>query len=106
MRKLGFAVIIQAVALMTAATFVVGCNTNQTLSRQADDAAISTAVKAKLAGDARFSTLTSVEVNSTNGVVTLAGTARSGAEREQIEALAKAVPGVVRVNNNIQVVSP
>ena len=54
--------------------------------------------------DVRLATLTNVDVNSTNGVVTLAGQSRSDAERK-IEEVARSVHGVVRVNNNVQVVN-
>ena len=56
------------------ASFVAGCvKTTTSAGRQVDDAAIKTSVKAKLAADVKLSTLTNIEVNSTNGVVTLAG---------------------------------
>jgi osmotically-inducible protein OsmY len=83
-----------------------GCKTSQSPGAQTSDAEIKVAVKAKLAADVRFSTLTNVEVNSTNGVVTLAGQVKNAADREAAAELARTVKGVVRVNNNLQVESP
>lgn len=87
----------------TAAVGGAGCKTTSSPGTQADDAGIKVAVKAKLAADVRFSTLTNVEVNSTNGVVTLAGQVGSAADREAAAQLARSVKGVVRVNNELQV---
>lgn len=81
----------------------MACKTTQTVGEQIDDAGIKTSVKAKLAADVRLSTLTNVEVNSTNGVVTLAGQVPTEDDRRQAEAVARSVKGVVRVNNNLQV---
>jgi osmotically-inducible protein OsmY len=83
-----------------------GCKTSQSPGAQVDDAGIKVAVKAKLATDVRFSTLTNIEVNSTNGVVTLAGQVKSAADRDAAAQLARTVNGVVRVNNELQVESP
>ncbi|MDQ2979489.1 MAG: BON domain-containing protein, partial [Acidobacteriota bacterium] len=61
-------------ALVVLVSFVAGCvKTTTSAGRQVDDAAIKTSVKTKLAADVKLSTLTNIEVNSTNGVVTLAG---------------------------------
>jgi len=91
-------------ALVVLASFVAGCvKTTTSAGRQVDDAAIKTAVKAKLAADVRLSTLTNVEVNSTNGVVTLAGEVHNADERRAAENVARSVDGVVKVNNNLQV---
>ena len=81
----------------------VACRTTQSPGRQIDDAGIKIAVKAKLAKDVRFSTLTNIEVNSTNGIVTLAGQVRSEQDRAEAGALARTVEGVVKVNNELQV---
>jgi osmotically-inducible protein OsmY len=47
-----------------------------------------------------------VEVNSTNGVVTLAGEVHNIDEKRAAEQVARSVDGVVRVNNNLQVKNP
>jgi osmotically-inducible protein OsmY len=95
--------ILQAVAVLVLVGFVASCKTTSSPGRQVDDAAIKTAVKAKLAADVRLSTLTNIEVNSTNGIVTLAGQVRDEADRTQAAAVARSVDGVVRVNNELQV---
>ena len=68
-----------------------------------DDTAITTAVKAKLAADMQFRTITTIEVNTTNGVVTLAGEVKSKELKELAGKLAAQVEGVNKVNNNLQV---
>jgi osmotically-inducible protein OsmY len=82
---------------------VAACKTTSSAGRQVDDAGIKTAVKAKLAADVRLSTLTNVEVNSTNGVVTLAGQVRTEEDRRLAGDVTRTVDGVVRVNNELQV---
>ena len=79
------------------------CRPNQTVERQTDDAGIKTSIKAKLASDVRFSTLTSVSVDVTNGVVTLAGPVHNEQEKAKIEETVRAVKGVTGVNNNLQI---
>ena len=98
--------VLGAIAVVVLVGFVAGCKTTTSPGRQIDDAAIKTAVKAKLAADVRLSTLTNVEVNSTNGVVTLAGEVHNLDEKRAAEQVARSVDGVVRVNNNLQVKTP
>jgi hyperosmotically inducible protein len=90
---------------LTVAVILVGvsCKTTTSPKRQVDDAAIKAAVKAKLAADVKLSTLTNIEVNSTNGVVTLAGMVNDNSDRIAAENVASSVDGVVRVNNNLQI---
>ena len=95
--------ILQTVAVLVLVAFVAGCKTTTSPGRQVDDAAIKTAVKAKLAADVKLSTLTNIDVNSTNGVVTLSGQVRDESDRMQAVAVARSVDGVVRVNNELQV---
>ena len=80
-----------------------GCKTTSSPGRQVDDSSIKTKVKAKLAADVRLSTLTNIEVNSTNGVVTLAGQVHNADERRMAAEVARSVEGVVSVNNELQV---
>jgi hyperosmotically inducible protein len=80
-----------------------GCNTTQSPEQQADDSAITMAVKSQLAADVDLSTVTDIEINTTNGVVTLAGQVSSEALKLRAEEVAKRVDGVVRVANNLQV---
>jgi osmotically-inducible protein OsmY len=94
-------------ALAVAVTVAAGaCKTTSSPGRQIDDAAIKTSVKAKLAADVKLSTLTNIEVNSTNGVVTLAGQVANPEQRRLAAEVARSVDGVVRVNNELQVKNP
>ena len=79
------------------------CRTNETPQAQVNDLQIETQIKSKLATDVGLSTVTNVSVNSTNGVVTLAGQVDSSDLKTKVEGVAKAVPKVVRVINNLQV---
>lgn len=90
-------------AVVLGAVLAFACRPSQTVERQTKDAAIKAQVKAKLAADVGASTVTAVEVNVTNGVVTLAGPVRSEEERQKAEATARGVEGVSSVNNNLQV---
>ena len=92
-----------AAAVFTLGAFLTGCKTTTTAGTQVDDTAIKTKVKAKLAADVRLSTLTNIEVNSTNGVVTLAGQVHNPDEKRLAEQVTLSVEGVVKVNNELQV---
>ena len=95
-----------ALGLATAAGGWTACKSTQTIGEQTDDAGIKASVKAKLAQDVRFSTLTNIEVNSTNGVVTLAGQVHNIDEKRAAERVAASVAGVKKVNNELQVEKP
>ena len=92
-----------ALALLVGLALGLGCRPSQTVERQTKDATLKAQVKAKLAADVGASTVTAVEVNVTNGVVTLAGPVRSDEEKQKAEAAARSVEGVVGVNNALQV---
>lgn len=96
-------IILRIAAVVALVAFVGACKTTSSPGRQVDDASIKASVKAKLAADVRLSTLTNIEVNSTNGVVTLAGQVRDESDRIAAEQVARSVDGVVRVNNELQV---
>jgi hyperosmotically inducible protein len=83
--------------------FAEGCNTTQSPNRQISDLQITTQVKARLASDVRATSLMNVDVNTNNGVVTLAGQVESADIKHSAETVTASVPGVVRVNNNLQV---
>jgi divalent metal cation (Fe/Co/Zn/Cd) transporter len=95
-----------ALALLLGVALSLACRPSQTVERQTKDAALKAQVKAKLASDVGASTVTAVEVNVTNGVVTLAGPVSSQEEKQKIEATARSVEGVVSVTNNLQVTAP
>lgn len=98
--RIGIAVL-AGVAILS----VAACRPNETVEGQAKDAKIKTQIKAKLASDVDAATLTSVSVNVTNGVVTLAGPVHSADESSRIEAASRSVEGVTQVNNNLQVLA-
>jgi hyperosmotically inducible protein len=83
--------------------FAEGCNTSQSPDRQVSDAQITTQIKSKLASDVSASSLTNIDVNTTNGVVTLAGQVENAEMKRSAETIAASVPGVLRVNDNLQV---
>jgi osmotically-inducible protein OsmY len=101
-----YRMILKVAAVLALVSFVGACKTTSSPGRQVDDTAIKAAVKAKLAADVKLSTLTNIEVNSTNGVVTLAGQVRDESDRIQAEQVTRSVDGVVRVNNELQVKKP
>ena len=87
------------------AVMMFGCRTNESPEGQASDLQITAQVKSKLASNVGVSTVTNISVNSTNGVVTLAGQVDSPDLKSRAETVAASVPKVVRVVNNIQVAS-
>ncbi|MEP6993229.1 MAG: BON domain-containing protein [Acidobacteriota bacterium] len=90
---------------MTLAVFVAACSTTQSAGRQVDDTTIHAAVKAKLTAD-RFSNIVNIDINVTNGVVTLAREVPNAKVSADAQSEAQTVSGVVRVINNLQVKSP
>ena len=98
--------VLAIVALVSIAMFAEGCNTTESPNRQVSDLQITTQVKGKLASDVGASSLTNVDVNTTNGVVTLAGQVESAEVKRNADTVTSGVPGVIRVNNNLQVTVP
>jgi osmotically-inducible protein OsmY len=90
-----------AALLMLAA--LVACRTNESPEAQVDDFQITAQVKAKLASDVGMASVTNISVNSTNSVVTLSGMVDSPEIKTKAESVARAVPKVTRVVNNLQV---
>lgn len=82
----------------------IGTYAAQSVGGVIDDSAITTSVKGELAKDVRLGTLTGIEVNTTKGVVTLAGKVHNQEEKRMVEKVAEGVEGVTKVNNNLQVV--
>jgi len=91
--------------LMLFVTLLLGCRTNESPEGQVNDLEITTQLKSKLASDVGISSVTNISVNSTNGVVTLSGQVDSEAAKGKAETVARGVPKVVRVVNNLQIVS-
>jgi hyperosmotically inducible protein len=65
-----------------------------------DDSAITTKVKASYLGDDRLKG-SHIKVTTTNGVVTLTGSASSAASKDAAEQLAKGVDGVTSVDDEL-----
>lgn len=78
------------------------CASTQSPGRQLDDTGIHSAISARLTAD-RFSNIVNIDINVTNGVVTLAGEVPDEKTKMEAEAEAKSVEGVVQVHNNLQV---
>jgi hyperosmotically inducible periplasmic protein len=91
-------VAIMALAVMT------GCRsmTGQSLGTNVDNKTTTANVKARLVAD-RLQNLGWVDVDTNAGTVYLGGTARSQAQKQRAEEVAREVDGVKKVVNNIQV---
>src|ERR1700722_1078344 len=90
-------------ALTLSGVLLTGCRTNETPAAQVNDIEITASVKSKLASDVGLSTVPDISVNSTNGVVTLSGAVDSAGTKERAETIARSVPKVVRVVDNLQI---
>ena len=91
--------ILSLVGMALVLVAITSCTTTQSPRRQVDDNSIHAAVKAKLTAD-RFSNLVNIDINVTNGVVTLAGEVPNAKVKAETEQEARSVSGVVRVMNN------
>ncbi|HJV69010.1 BON domain-containing protein [Ideonella sp.] len=72
------------------------------MTAKAEDVAVTAKVNAALAGDPRLSAL-KINVDTVDGKVSLSGFAPDVASRERATELAKAVNGVVSVDNKLEV---
>jgi osmotically-inducible protein OsmY len=90
--------------LMAALLLFGGCTamTGETAGQYVDDSTITASVKAKLAGD-KVGTLTRIDVDTANKVVSLNGIVPTAQDKARAEQLAKQVDGVRTVKNNLQV---
>ena len=95
-----------AIALLAGATIAgTGCAVErhqETVGAYIDDAAITTAVKAKFVEDKTVDAA-AIKVETLNGTVQLSGFAKSSAEKAQAEAIARNTKGVRAVQNNLSV---
>ena len=95
-----------AFSLLAGATIVsTGCSVarnQQTVGSYMDDAGITTAVKAKMAEDKSVSA-TAISVETLNGTVQLSGFAKTQAEKDRAEAIARNTTHVREVRNSIVV---
>ena len=74
----------------------------ETVGAYVDDAAITTAVKAKFVDD-KIVSAGSISVETMNGIVQLSGFAKSAAEKSQAEQIARNSKNVRSVRNDIVV---
>jgi hyperosmotically inducible periplasmic protein len=78
------------------------CKSTTTPGTQVDDAAITAAVKAKLAADGDINPF-NIDVDTNEGVVTLQGRVEKEEARTKAEQLARGTDGVRRVINLVKV---
>jgi hyperosmotically inducible periplasmic protein len=81
---------------------MVACSSTRTPGTQVDDAAITAAVKGKLAADTDINPF-NIDVDTNEGVVTLQGRVEKTEARTKAEQLARETDGVARVINLIKV---
>jgi hyperosmotically inducible periplasmic protein len=95
---------ILAIALVTGFTLVsTGCAVirgQETPGAYVDDAATTTAIKAKMIEDKTVDA-GAINVQTLNGAVALNGFAKSGAEKTRAEQIARSTKGVREVRNNL-----
>ncbi len=92
-----------AAAVAVASLAGTGCAVSSgqsSVGQYVDDATITTRVKARFAEDRSVSAMR-IQVETLNGTVQLAGFAASQAEKDQAGSLARGVPDVKNVVNNI-----
>lgn len=87
-------------ALVLTAPLVTGCG--KTVGETIDDTTITTRVKTAMLNDPAVGGL-KIDVDTFKGAVTLSGSVKSDAERQQAIALARRVSGVTQVKDNLQV---
>lgn len=80
----------------------VACATTRPVGEQYDDASITTRVAAKLAADPEIRKY-EIDVDTLDNVVTLRGSVESQGDKEEAERIARNTPGVVRVDNELDV---
>jgi len=94
-----------AIAVAFALAGVVGCSataTRESTGQYVDDSSITTKVKAKFVEDKTVSALR-IHVETFQGVVQLSGFANTDSERDRAVELARSVPGVKNVKDDIQI---
>jgi len=97
-----------ALAVAFGAIVSTGCAVSSgqsTVGQFVDDATITTRVKARFADDAQVSAMR-IGVETLNGTVQLSGFASTQAEKDQAQRVARSVPDVKSVKNDIVVRAP
>ena len=99
-RAIAFATLVGATVI--AATGCSVARNQQSVGSYVDDAGITAAVKAKFAEDKTVAA-TAISVETLKNTVQLSGFAKSQAEKDRAEAIARNVKGVASVRNSIVV---
>ncbi|CUA82216.1 MULTISPECIES: BON domain-containing protein [Gulbenkiania] len=94
-----------AAATMTAVTGCAVTSGQSSMGQYVDDATITTRVKTRMAEDKTVSAMR-VNVETLNGVVQLSGFAANEAEKSRAAEIARSVPDVKDVRNNIIIRTP
>jgi osmotically-inducible protein OsmY len=105
MKSVSFQKYLHVFMLVVISAMAIGCAGNETKSSTGeyiDDSVITAKVKTALLNSPKVSGL-SIEVETFRGEVQLSGFADSSDERSEAEKLAKTVPGVRAVKNDIRV---
>ncbi len=84
----------------------VATHAAESVGNVVDDTVITTTIKAELAKDIRLATLTGIDVSTTQGVVTITGKVPDSKEKAMVEQKVRNVKGVVKINNELKIVSP
>jgi hyperosmotically inducible protein len=93
-----------AIAMILIVLLLASCQatTGRSMGKNVDDAALTASVNGALVAD-KPANFTRIDVDTTNGVVSLNGTVETPEQRARAEQLASRVDGVRRVVNNLQV---
>jgi hypothetical protein len=94
--------LICAILLIQLALFLGACSSTRSAATQVDDAAITAAIKAKLAADGDINPF-NIDVDTNNGVVTLRGRVEKREARDKAAQLASGTEGVREVINLLKV---
>jgi osmotically-inducible protein OsmY len=92
-------------ALVLSLLGAAGCavtDSQSTVGQYVDDSTITTRVKSRMAEDTQVSA-SRISVETLNGTVQLSGFAANSAEKARAAQIARSVPGVKDVRNNIAV---
>jgi hyperosmotically inducible periplasmic protein len=89
------------IIVLTGCTALTGKTAGQTI----DDAGITAAVKAKLAGE-KLGTVTKIDVDTNKGIVHLTGNVENLATKARATEVARRVSGVKDVVNNLKIQGP
>jgi hyperosmotically inducible periplasmic protein len=103
--KTSFKKIAAATLLATALLFNAGCSrgeNDRTAGQTVDDTAVTAKVKTAFAQDAGVRAI-DVKVTTYRGTVQLSGWVNTAEEKAKAEQVAKTVPGVTKVDNQITV---